>query len=126
MKNLSWAGKLGLALIGLAIVVFIAAYFLGYFQSNETEARAKLKLALDSWVAQTEPEQFQKAKEATATAGWGATSVTDYGQEPRGLAPYSEISKASLRSLVRNMSSAALEEKCQTDPSFKKALDSLE
>jgi len=68
---------------------------------------------------------FEQARANTATARSGATSVTEYPQEQRGLPPYTDIEKMSLRNLVRNMSSAALEQKCQNDPSFKKALDSL-
>jgi len=69
---------------------------------------------------------FAEARESTATARSGATRVTDYGNEQQGVPPYSDIEKTSLRSLVRRMSAAELEEKCQNDPSFKKALDSLE
>jgi len=69
---------------------------------------------------------FEQARANTATARSGATSVTEYPQEQRGLPPYTDIEKMSLRNLVRNMSSAALEEKCQNGPSFKEALDSLD
>jgi hypothetical protein len=69
---------------------------------------------------------FAEARADTATARAGATRVTDYGHDQQGVPPYSDIEKISLRNLVRNMSSAALDEKCQHDPSFKKALDSLE
>ena len=58
--KLSWVGKMGLGLIVLAIVLGSGAYFLGFFQTHETEARAQLKAALDSWVAQTPKEKFQE------------------------------------------------------------------
>ncbi len=74
-------------------------------------------------------EQTAKHFEAAASAAvkGNVVNVVDYEHEPgRGVPPYSEIDKASLRSLVQKMSSAELAEKCQNDSSFKKALDSLE
>ena len=47
--------------IVLAIIVGGGAYFLGFFESAGGEARAKLKVALDSWVAQTPAAKFQDA-----------------------------------------------------------------
>lgn len=67
---------------------------------------------------------FEQAAAATAKAG--STVVTDYPQKQYGVPPLADIEKASLRAKVKNMSSSELAEKCQNDPSFKKALDSLE
>ncbi len=73
-------------------------------------------------------EQTQKYFEAAAnvTAKGTIVSVTEYPSEQQGVPPYSEIAKASLRAKVKSMSSSELADKCQNDPSFKKALDSLE
>jgi hypothetical protein len=58
--KLSWVGKIGLGLIGLAIVLGLGAYFLGLFPSHESEARAQLKAALNGWAAQTSAAKFQE------------------------------------------------------------------
>ncbi len=75
--------------------------------------------------AQATAEHFEKTREATATARAGATRVTDYGREQQGVPPYSDIEKTSLRNLARKMNAAELQAKCESDPSFRKALDEL-
>jgi len=74
-------------------------------------------------------EQTAKHFEAAASAAvkGNVVNVVDYEHEPgRGVPPYSEIDKASLRNLARKMSSAELQAKCESDPSFRKALDALD
>ncbi|HEV2194024.1 MAG TPA: hypothetical protein VGR55_00440 [Candidatus Acidoferrum sp.] len=69
-------------------------------------------------------EHFAAARAASAKAG--STTVTDYPHEQHGVPPLNDIEKASMRQKVRSMSADELAEKCRTDPSFKKALDSLQ
>ncbi len=59
--KLSWVGKLGIGLIAIAILILVAAYFLGFLDSPAATSRAKLKTALDAWVAQTSATKFQDA-----------------------------------------------------------------
>jgi hypothetical protein len=59
--KISWVGRIGIGLIVLALVIAGGAFFLGYFRTPEAEARTNLKLALDSWVAQTPAATFQDA-----------------------------------------------------------------
>ena len=59
--KLSWVGKIGIGLIALAIIIAGGAFFVGYSRSPEAEARANLKVALDSWVAQMPATKFQDA-----------------------------------------------------------------
>jgi hypothetical protein len=65
---------------------------------------------------------FAQAREATATARSGATSLTDYPHEQRGAPPYSDIEKTSFRNLLNNLSAQEFAERCK-DPQFKAAAD---
>lgn len=67
---------------------------------------------------------FEAAQSASVQAG--STTVTDFPQKQHGVPPLGNIERASLRALVRNMTSYELAAKCAADPSFKKALDSLQ
>jgi hypothetical protein len=87
------------------------------------EKRTPPLIAARNAKAQQTKKYFEAA--ANVTAKGTITRLTDYPDEHQGIPPYSEIEKASLRAKVKNMSSSELADKCQNDPSFKKALDSL-
>jgi hypothetical protein len=55
------AGKIGVGLIILAILLGGGAYFLGVFESPDTAARTQLKTVFESWLAQKPKAAFQAA-----------------------------------------------------------------
>jgi hypothetical protein len=74
--------------------------------------------------AQATEDYFLNAPKATTTARAGATSLTDYPQEQRGVPPYTEIEKASFRNLLQNLTADDYQKRLQ-DREFRAAIDRL-
>ncbi len=70
-------------------------------------------------------EQTQKyfAQAASAEAKGTVVNVVDYGEQRHGVPP--EPDKYSFKQKIRSISASDLAQRCQDDPTFRKALDEL-
>jgi hypothetical protein len=63
------------------------------------------------------------AATSAATARGTVVNVVDYGPQTHGVPP--EPDKYSFKQKIRSMSASQIQQRCQDDPAFRKALDNL-
>src|SRR5260370_36286145 len=70
-----------------------------------------------------ENTQASFAQTSAATSESNVVRVTNYGQQTHGVPP--EPDKYSFKQKIRSMSASEIAQRCQDDPTFRKALDEL-